>query len=263
MVLRSKKEDNMDDPFTYNGGLGAVTTKRGKAIGNNKITGFESTDNPVFGQNPNAIQQLRSGFGVNPVSTDTMVSQIAQKSAPLTSNSWANGAIDLSQNQNQDLYATGNAMENELLGKTPKTDVAGQPISYFGDTWKNAVQGAKDMFGVTPSQSLHDQYLASAGKDFVPAEYDKGIMIKPASGLSEADWTTQQQKQQMADNNTFGTYAGAGMGAISTGLGVLNYFDQKAMNKKNSQLIDQQIANNQDIMGTRRARAADIQKYFG
>jgi hypothetical protein len=82
-------------------------------------------------------------------------------------------------------------------------------------------------------------------------------------GLTADQFRTAQTDQARLDNQQFSTYAGAGMGAAQLGLGVLSYLDNRDMNKKNSELIDQQIANNQDIMNTRTQRAHDIKKYFG
>ena len=111
---------------------------------------------------------------------------------------------------------------------------------------------------------MRQDWQSGIGADYKPAVVaENGVVTSPASGTSFDEYTKQMNAQKLSDNQTFSNYAGAGMGAVQTGLGVLNYFDQKAMNKKNSQLIDQQIANNKDIMGTRKARAADIQKYFG
>ena len=81
--------------------------------------------------------------------------------------------------------------------------------------------------------------------------------------MTEAEWTTGQNDAMRNQNQQFSNYAGAGIGAIQTGLGVLSYFDNKKMNAKNMELMDGQIANNNDIMSTRKARASDIQKYFG
>ena len=67
-----------------------------------------------------------------------------------------------------------------------------------------------------------------------------------------------KQRQQTLSN-----LGNLGLGAVQGITGVLSYMDNKKVNKKNMQLMDQQIANNQDIMSTRKARASDIQKYFG
>jgi hypothetical protein len=101
-----------------------------------------------------------------------------------------------------------------------------------------------------------------------PYDYSTKAESIAAGNTFDKDFTDAQYNQNKLDqgrldNQQFSTYAGAGMGAAQLGLGVLSYLDNKAMNKKNSELIDQQIANNQDIMKTRTERAADIKKYFG
>jgi hypothetical protein len=82
-------------------------------------------------------------------------------------------------------------------------------------------------------------------------------------GLTADQFRASQADQARLNHEHLAEYGGAIMGAGQLGLGVLSYLDNKAMNKKNSELIDQQIANNQDIMKTRTERAADIKKYFG
>lgn len=56
----------------------------------------------------------------------------------------------------------------------------------------------------------------------------------------------------------------AGLGNLGMSLyGMFGENGTNAVNKKNMQLMDQQIANNKDIMKTRTERAGDIKKYFG
>lgn len=56
----------------------------------------------------------------------------------------------------------------------------------------------------------------------------------------------------------------AGLGNLAMGLyGMFGENGTNAVNKKNMKLMDQQIANNKDIMRTRTERAGDIKKYFG
>ena len=94
-------------------------------------------------------------------------------------------------------------------------------------------------------QQTYEQYVAGGGK------------------ADEVTWRNSNNDAMRNDNQQFANYAGFGLGAVQTGLGILSYFDNKEMNKKNMKLIDQQLANNQDIMKTRTERAGDIKKYFG
>lgn len=56
----------------------------------------------------------------------------------------------------------------------------------------------------------------------------------------------------------------AGLGSLGMNLyGMFGSGGTKEVNKKNIELMDQQIANNRDIMKTRTERAGDIKKYFG
>jgi hypothetical protein len=95
------------------------------------------------------------------------------------------------------------------------------------------------------AQQTYEQYVAGGGK------------------ADEVTWRNSNNDAMRNDNQQFANYAGFGLGAVQTGLGILSYFDNKEMNKKNMKLIDQQLANNQDIMKTRTERAGDIKKYFG
>ena len=128
-----------------------------------------------------------------------------------------------------------NAMEKQLISgtndnwltgiDTPTSGSNGGITSYLGD-WKNFFHGS------------YSDYKGGGGT------------------MTETDWNA-------ANNASDRVMLGAGMGLGQLGLGVMSYLGQKEMNKKNLQLADQQIANNSDIMATRKARQADIAKAFG
>lgn len=270
MVLRGKKENEMAPkvkPVLYGDPIVGQTFESSMVP---QQTKYDPSSMMTY-QNPSLANSYQNGLQGNyfkemfDANKPSAVSQVAQTAAPITTAkpAWLQG-IDNTQNANQNLYTTGNTMEAELLGNAPRTDISGtQPVSYLGDAWK----GTKDFFTPTSTADkmtqMRQDWQSGIGADYKPATMEGGVVTAPAIGTSFDEYTKQMNAQKLSDNQTFGTYAGAGMGAVQTGLGVLNYFDQKAMNKKNSQLIDQQIANNQDIMGTRKARAADITKYFG
>jgi len=154
----------------------------------------------------------------------------------------------------------------------PKQEASGGFGSYLEGFTGGVKDIGKSMFDfVTPTKAAdsHAQYVQDwtngIGKTYKAAEWDPTgkIMLKPAEGTSLNEYIDQTQKQQGINNQQWATGMQAGLGAVNGIFGAMSYFDNKAMNKKNMQLVDQQIANNQDVMKTRTERAGDIKKYFG
>jgi len=86
------------------------------------------------------------------------------------------------------------------------------------------------------------------------------------STMTDDKFATAKFDQGRLDNQSFQNNIGLGMGAAQLGMGLFSTFGSNgsmAMNKKNMEVMDGQIANNNSIMDTRNARAADIKKYFG
>ena len=223
MVLRSKKENDM---YT---GLGNLSD--GLPFDATNPYGFNGTTSKKKYDPANPY-----GFNSN-----TVVSNITKPAFTFAAGSDLGAQNDGYNSMESELKAMDKPSWADTTAqmKTP----AAQPTSYLGDAWK----GGKELLGITPDapKPTFADHTAGGGK------------------MTEAEWTTGQNDAMRNQNQQFSNYAGAGIGAIQTGLGVLSYFDNKKMNAKNMELMDGQIANNNDIMSTRKARASDIQKYFG
>ena len=241
MVLRSKKENKMADAY-------------GNTDWQNVLSGLNYGN-----KNDRKAAQyiLKDGMGLNPGTADGIfgkntASAFQQAYAPsvvaqtvgAASTSPAGYGSGLVQSPNADSYY-------EMSGQLTKPDWASGQIaaqtpkqtSYLGDAW----DGAKNLFGIgtaAPKQTFKD-YQAGGGT------------------MAEDKWNDAQFNQGRLDAQGTMNMMSGGLGAANTVLGALSYFDNKALNKKNMQLIDQQIANNQDVMKTRTERAGDIKKYFG
>lgn len=124
----------------------------------------------------------------------------------------------------------------------PSTDLGG--TSWWGGKDQTYAQSQNEL-----SNSFHDYQTSTGDKTTTFGDYQRNA----------SDFARNENQQ-------FNNYAGAGLGALQLGASLYSTFGANgsmAMNKKNMQLMDGQIANNNDIMATRSARAADISKYFG
>jgi len=301
MVLRSKKENKMADEFDLFAGMTPV--QKAQAIRANphlnlqnptnlRTAGLANNVNTYGNASPLMFANMLSpsgqfgvanlGEGKNNgylsmpqafMSNDTAMAAHYNISNGLDSMKMTKGA---DEELYQDMSAEGNSLygadsvaseymtpimrqianapEGSVAGlgsvnqmQTPvKDDTAGSSGgfgSYLGDAW----DGAKNLFGIgtaAPKQTFKD-YQAGGGT------------------MAEDKWNDAQFNQGRLDAHGTMNMMSGGLGAANTVLGALSYFDNKALNKKNMQLIDQQIANNQDVMKTRTERAGDIKKYFG
>ena len=74
----------------------------------------------------------------------------------------------------------------------------------------------------------------------------------------------QAQREGVLGTGLSGTdWANIGLGAGQLGLGVASFLENKSLGKKQKELMNQQIANNADLMQRRKERSANIAKYFG
>ena len=255
MVLRSKKENQMAaDSFGLDQGL--FNTWQTPS------NGFQLAAKKTTVPNPYAPSQF-SYIGDKP----SIVAQTVQQARP----SWAtqidgSAQAGLGNGSLAEYNANANLMEKELIGGN-KT--SGSYLEGFTGGVKDIGKSMWDFVTPTKAADSHAQYVQDwtngIGKDFKAAVYDDTgkIMLKPAEGTSLNEYIDQTQKQQGVNNQQWATGMQAGLGAVNGIFGAMSYFDNKAMNKKNMQLVDQQIANNQDVMKTRTERAGDIKKYFG
>jgi hypothetical protein len=219
------------------------------------------SDDPVYGglSGTNLIKAIQANNGLSMVGADgkiipqtykpSVVAQTTQAASPIASaTNYTFGSNAAGKDLASD-NAGWDSMSAELTKPAwadPSAQMATQattPHSYLSGAWDRVKSSLG--FGETKPTPTFAEYTAGGGKS------------------TEAQWQTGNNDAMRNENQQFANYAGAGMGAVQTGLGVLSYFDNKAMNKKNMQLIDQQIANNQDVMKTRTERAGDIKKYFG
>ncbi len=216
----------------------------------------------------NGLSMVGANGNVIPASyKPSVVAQTVQSSAPKY-DGYGNGLI---QSPNADSYY-------EMSGQLTKPDWSSGQIapqtpkqtSYLGDAWDSAKDAGKSLFSSLSPTSAVDTYakqradwLAGVGKDYVAPTIKDGIMTSAGSGTSFDDYLKQTQAQQGINNQQWATGVQAGLGGVNAILGAMSYFDNKAINKKNMALIDQQIANNQDVMRTRTERAGDIKEFFG
>lgn len=183
----------------------------------------------------------------------------------------------VAQTVQQSTYNPSFDMENwsrntdaDTTAFVPQTENGKGFGSYLGDAWSGTKDTGKSIWSALTPTSAADTYaqhradwLSGVGKDYIAPTIENGIMTNPGSGTSFDEYVKQSQAQQGVNNQQWAMGAQALMGAGQLGLGALSYFDNRALNKKNIELMDQQIDNNKDIMQTRRERAGDIKKYFG
>lgn len=138
------------------------------------------------------------------------------------------------------------------------TAIPGGGYSYTADPFGGKLDGFSGL-----SNDAKNDVLYEIGKmdSYTPEQ------LKKLEGLDTSSLITTPAKSDQWINglSNFETLQGAaGLGNLAMGLyGMFGENGTNAVNKKNMQLMDQQIANNRDIMATRKARAADIKKYFG
>lgn len=85
-----------------------------------------------------------------------------------------------------------------------------------------------------------------------------------AQGLGDLDLAVSKPGEGFLGTGMSGMEATKiGLGVGQLGLGLASYLDNKKTAKKQRSLLDQQIANNADLMKRRTDRSANISKYFG
>lgn len=115
------------------------------------------------------------------------------------------------------------------------------------------------------TSNLGSNYKLSNGTSYdsfnnmTPAQQDAFIKANPMVGLGNANnsWVDGMSNYETAQS------AAVLGNALISGYGTFGPDGTMDVNKKNIELMDQQIANNKDIMKTRTERAGDIKKYFG
>lgn len=231
-------------------------------------------------QNKKAIMDIQSASGVkadgvwgpdsknaysNMFGDPTVVSNVVQQSAP---------TVNASHETIGGFGGLGTASNNGYSYAPQASDIyTGSDFSKLTNEQQSAFASQGGTIGDTGNMIPGNNYQAKeGGSGFLGSLF--GSDPKPtfsdysSSGgtMTEPEWMKTQNEQRYVDNQQFNNYAGLGLGAAQLGASLYSTFGANgsmAMNKKNMELMDGQIANNNDIMSTRKARAADIAKYFG
>ena len=152
------------------------------------------------------------------------------------------------------------AMNGLAGGYSPETGKSGL-LSNIDYKWGQSVGGA-----AKPAGSSYDDYLKSLS-----------AMGTRRGDVGYLGGVYKGEDGQLYEKNLFGddvAYTGTGgvdtgsqmgdmMGVGQLGLGLASYLDQSKTAKKQRELMDQQIANNRDIMKNRTGYQADIKSAFG
>jgi hypothetical protein len=263
-----------------------LVNKKGKLFSNNQFTPYENPNdswNPSgLGSIPLPIKEDSLEAMQNITPSNSIVSSTMQYANPLSAkdmsgsmvSAFNDAGVDTSAKQYGVDMPTKDSYGEYSVPTTPPAQSTTQSLVPKGYSYMNNTDRSKvgytgnDMYkDADTGDMMHKEFWGPDTKAN-PYDYSTKAESIAAGNTFDKDFTDAQYNQNKLDqgrldNQQFSTYAGAGMGAAQLGLGVLSYFDNKAMNKKNSELIDQQIANNQDIMKTRTERAGDIKKYFG
>ena len=121
-----------------------------------------------------------------------------------------------------------------------------------GIMYKDGAPMTMDEFNVWGAKDANTQAASMAGAGGVKFGED-GTQIGNSQDWFGADGMLAQNKDAI----------GAGLGLGQLGLGLAGYLDQRKIAGKQRQLLDQQIANNKEVMANRKQRNADITATFG
>lgn len=152
----------------------------------------------------------------------------------------------------QGLIADNILADPESYGKY---DFSGYADGYFGTSTDAPTNGGIYLGTLNGKSSMfndNDLHTADAGS----------ITTAKLDGQTFGDTDSKQWVNGLSNYETLQGVAGLG----SLGMNLYGMFGSggtREVNKKNIELMDQQIANNRDIMRTRTERAGDIKKYFG
>lgn len=167
---------------------------------------------------------------------------------------------------------SANPVVGSAGGKVPvdNSSIFSDFKSYLPSGWGDG-HSNNDIFNTKPSDNS-GQWMKSG------MITDKPVSLSDASSKAEAaQWglVTDSTDAQLAeahknqgylDNNTFNVNAGIGLGAAQFATSLYSTFGPNgsmAMNKKNIELMDQQIANNSAEMKNRAGYRDTIAKVFG
>ena len=204
-------------------------TNSGAKIKENGLWGAETQGAwDKFNAAPSAVAQTTSAVASQPAIQTTTPAVVA---VPYT----------------QDMYTADGAFNQKGIDaflSNPVSDgaITGQGVGLYNGTLNGkATQFTNDNLHTADAGSITSATLDGTS-------YSNGKQDQWVNGLS----------------NFEALQGAAGLGSLAMNLyGMLGENGTNAVNKKNMQLMYQQIANNKDIMKTRTERARDIKKYFG
>lgn len=283
MVLIGKKEITMAENglFSYPG-LRPLAGKKGKTFGNDKYSLLQTPSyKSNFSADPYIVPETFSLENTNmqdalPKSiTDSMKYQSVGYSSDMSGslvNAFTDSGVtlpnsrfgvEMPSNDEYGKYSLGNTG-----GLKPAPASTSTPNSYLPSGWFDGKKNGETYKADNGKWMTSGMFSDSASKatDFgTLAEAQQNGFYKD-SKMTDAEYNTAKFDQGRLDSQNFNNYAGLGLGAAQFATSLYSTFGSGGsmdMNKKNIELMDGQIANNNDIMATRKARAADIAKYFG
>ena len=135
---------------------------------------------------------------------------------------------------------------------------------YNGDGMRSSSNGSTSNYDNSMNPEQNTQLLSNMDKAITdPTSFDPNSL---SSGLNSngIDFGRLQDLQKQAqDDKELGMYGSGILGTAQLGLGIYDAIGKNALNNKNMQLVDQQIAQNKQVMSDRTQRNADIAKAFG
>ena len=156
------------------------------------------------------------------------------------------------------VFNADRAVEGMLSGNRLNSDPVSAGIS------RNLGDNYGGMSGYAPMYDgklyTNEQLVNQAGSPPVAAA---NLMKDPDGGTGFWDGIKGFNYGGTKGSTGLGGAIGAGLDIGKLGLGVLQYLDTSKTSALNRNLLNQQIANNKDVMVTRRARREQIQKDWG
>lgn len=141
-------------------------------------------------------------------------------------------------------------------------------ISYLGsangDGMRSNSTGSQSGYNQNMTPEQNTQMLSNMDKAITdPTSFDPNSLPNGLNSNGLDFGRLQDLQKQAQDNKELGMYGSGILGAAQLGLGIYDAIGKNNLNNKNMQLVDQQIAQNRQVMSDRTQRNADIAKAFG
>lgn len=149
---------------------------------------------------------------------------------------------------------TGTPVTSNQLGTGPTMNNA--TLNRLGITPENLSAGYVDNLQMGADGNVYDVGLSSKINGSIPPN---GLNIGPTK--ANADETAGNDGSW--DYNDWGTAGDIGLGVGQLGLGIMSYLDRSKTADKQRRLLDQQYANNADLISARKAKRTNISQAFG